>query len=256
MKRQDIQPIYTRRSQEKKSGTKVIVVGLLLLIILGIFFAKNIYQRNQLKNYPVRGVTLDQDNGYIDFDQLRDNGVKFVYLKATQGAAFSDDSFGSNYQRSQGALIPVGVYHYFSFSSSPKDQFNNFIQQVKYNTGSLPIMIQVQYYAGYDSENVKWKKTSGQIYQLVKLLINYYKRPVIISANQQIIKSIGIQKGKYLEYWFADGKPNQGNSGAAFISNNQSQRYILDHQSVSLPLVLFNGSTKKWHQYLDTMVDK
>lgn len=144
MKRQDVQPIY-KRAQKHRLFWRWSLVFFVVLIVVGGSYGIYRYQRNQLlKQYPIKGVSLSQTDGYIDFEQLKTDGYKFVYLRASQGSVYTDDSFSNNFQRSQGSQLPIGVYHVFSFSSSPNAQFKNFTRQVGYDTGSLPIAISVQ----------------------------------------------------------------------------------------------------------------
>lgn len=94
MKRKDIQPIYAETYRRRKRTRKVVFGIFLLILVLGsIGYAWRWHQKQILEKYPIRGVSINQNNGYIDFESLKNRGVRFVYIKATQGAAFTDDSF-------------------------------------------------------------------------------------------------------------------------------------------------------------------
>ncbi|PAK99909.1 lysozyme [Lentilactobacillus parakefiri] len=252
MKRRDIQPIYAETYQRKKR-TRRVVFGIFLLLLIGLstFFLLRWHENEQLKKYPIRGVTIDQSNGYIDFESLKNKGISFVYLKATQGAAFTDDSFESNFQRSQGSQLPIGVYHYFSFTSSPVAQFKNFVRQVKDNTGSLPICIQIQYYGTFDQSTVHWQTARKEVSQLSHLLRQYYKRPVVISTTQQIIRHLKLKANDKTQFWLTDGQIGHPNAGATFIQADDKAGYKLDRQLVFLPMSVFNGSRRQWRGYVD-----
>ncbi|WP_057824951.1 GH25 family lysozyme [Lentilactobacillus sunkii] len=252
MKRRDIQPIYAETYQRRKRTRRVgLGIFLLILVIISGFFLIRWHENEQLKKYPIRGVAIDQSNGYIDFESLKNRGISFVYLKATQGAAFTDDSFDSNFQRSQGSQLPIGVYHYFSFTSSPTEQFKNFVRQVKYNTGSLPICIQIQYYGSFDESTVHWKKARRQVVYLSKLLRSYYKRPVVISATKQVISRLKLTADSKTQFWLTDGKIGQPNADATFIQADDKAGFRLDKQLVFLPMSVFNGNRSEWHRYVD-----
>ncbi|ORN32807.1 GH25 family lysozyme [Lentilactobacillus parabuchneri] len=252
MKRRDIQPIYAETYQRRKR-TRRVVLGIFLLVVIFLvsFLFLKWHENEQLKKYPIRGVAIDQSNGYIDFESLKSQGINFVYLKATQGAAYTDDSFDSNFQRSQGSQLPIGVYHYFSFTSSPASQFNNFVRQVKYNTGSLPICIQVQYYGTFDANSIHWQNARKSLSHLSRLLKNYYKRPVVICASHEVIKNLKLKATSKTQFWVTDGKLGKPNADATFIQENAKTGFKLDRQLVFLPMSVFNGNRGQWHRYVD-----
>lgn len=252
MRRRDIQPIYAETYRRRKRTRKVIFgIFLLFLLLVTLFSIWRWHEKQELKKYPIRGVSIDQSNGYIDFESLKNNGVKFVYLKATQGATYADDNFLSNFQRSQGSQLPVGVYHYFSFSSSPKAQFKNFVRQVATNTGSLPICILVQYYGNYDEGTVHWSAARKHIRRLMTAIRTYYKRPVIISTSHTIMQHLKLQATERTQFWLTDAQLGKPNGDATFMLVTSKQHFTLDRQVIFLPMSVFNGSRRQWARYLE-----
>ncbi len=252
MRRRDVQPIYAETYRRRVKAKRVIFgLFLSLMVVMAGFFAWHWHAQQELKKYPIRGVSIDQGNGYIDFESLKTHGVKFVYLKATQGAAYTDDSFLSNFQRSQGSQLPVGVYHYFSFTSSAAAQFRNFVREVKTNTGSLPICITVQYYGTFDDGNLNWKKVRKRIHKLSSDLQRYYQRPILISATRDMMQHLKFEMTGKRQFWTMDGNLGQPNADATFIQVSQSQSFRLDKQVVFLPMAVFNGNRRQWSRYLD-----
>lgn len=168
-----------------------IFLAIVVLIIFGTLFGLLLLNRWQkagrpdTQEYPVLGVSLSQEDGYQDFRLLKKHGVDFVYLKATQGADYFDDNFLSNYWRIQGAQLPFGVYHYFSFTSSPQAQFDNFKTSIGQQIGNLPIVIQLN---DYQNPHPTTKKIRQSVSQLRTLLVNYYQRKVIIQTTPTFAK--------------------------------------------------------------------
>ncbi|KRL20601.1 glycosyl hydrolase family 25 [Lentilactobacillus kisonensis DSM 19906 = JCM 15041] len=223
---------------------------LLVVVALG-FFIVHWHEKQELAKYPIRGVSLNQTNGYIDFESLKSDGISFVYLKATQGATFTDDSFQSNFARSQGSQLPVGVYHYFSFSSSPKAQFKNFVRAVQDNTGSLPICLTIQYYGTYGENNLRWQTVRRNVAHLSQLIQGYYKRPIVISATYSIINHLHIQATAKRQIWPTDAQLGKPNGDATFIQVTQKQDFKMDKQVIFLPMAVYNGGKASWHRYLN-----
>ena len=50
--------------------------------------------------YEVKGVDVSHHQGGIDWRALRASGVRFAYIKATEGAHFRDPRFAENWRRS------------------------------------------------------------------------------------------------------------------------------------------------------------
>ncbi len=73
----------------------------------------------------------------------------------------------------------------FSFSSTANSQYHNIINQVKTNTGSLPIALYIDYYGTYSDDNVDWQATSQKIIKLAKQLTHYYQRPLLFGDLNQ-----------------------------------------------------------------------
>jgi len=109
-KRRDYQPIYDNTYQRQRRHFWWGVGLFLICVIVGGlgWWQWQAYQRRQLSNYPIQGVVINQDSGYLDFQQLAKH-EKFAYLQATSGATYTDDAYGDNFSRSQGADIAVGV---------------------------------------------------------------------------------------------------------------------------------------------------
>jgi lysozyme len=78
----------------------------------------------------------------IRFDMMRDQNVRFVYAKATQGVGFKDGRF-ADFWAALGALTPEkkvlrGAYHFLSSSDDPVAQADSFLKLLDENGGLKP----------------------------------------------------------------------------------------------------------------------
>ena len=123
---------------------------LLLLVALAvaalIFAAPWLYQDFELaaRKYVVKGVDVSHYQGEIDWRALRQSGVRFAYIKATEGASLRDPRFAENWQHSHDAGMARGAYHFFSLCKSGAVQAANFIAAIPASTGSLPHALDVE----------------------------------------------------------------------------------------------------------------
>ncbi len=88
--------------------------------------------------YEVKGVDVSHHQGGIDWRALRASGVRFAYIKATEGAHFRDPRFAENWRRSGEAGVLRGAYHFLSLCKTGAEQAANFIAAVPDEAGSLP----------------------------------------------------------------------------------------------------------------------
>jgi lysozyme len=92
----------------------------------------------------VRGIDVSHINGAIPWLAVASQGIKFAYLKSTQGATIVDARFASNWDESSRAGIPRGAYHTFSYCDPVADQAALIIRTVPSAADSLPIAIDIE----------------------------------------------------------------------------------------------------------------
>jgi GH25 family lysozyme M1 (1,4-beta-N-acetylmuramidase) len=91
------------------------------------------------------GIDVSEFDNTIDWAQVQQSGVKFAFIRATDGTTIQDTGFVKNWQGAEQAGIPVGPYHYFSTSSAVQTQIDNFVKETKLvNPGNLPPVLDVE----------------------------------------------------------------------------------------------------------------
>lgn len=58
------------------------------------------------------GIDVSQWQGGIDFRQVKESGIRLVYIKATQGTTEMDPEFERNYREADRENLLIGFYHY------------------------------------------------------------------------------------------------------------------------------------------------
>src|SRR5262245_5178777 len=86
---------------------------LLMLAIAGTF-------RHEALVFWVRsdhvvGVDLSHHQGRIDWGKVRASKAAFAFIKATEGATFTDPAFATNWSGARDAGVLRGAYHFFTF---------------------------------------------------------------------------------------------------------------------------------------------
>ncbi|ETY74846.1 lysozyme [Lactiplantibacillus fabifermentans T30PCM01] len=252
-KQRHLKPVYahTRGARWRRRGWWLLV----LLLIVGLGWGGGQwlhYQREAVvKGFNVRGVAVTQNDGYLDFAALQSDGLKFVYLKATQGASYTDDDFSSNYQRIVGTNLGVGVTHVFSFSSSAAAQAAYFEKTVNDNIGNLPIAIQVQYYGNYTAKTVNVKKAQAKLRALVLKLTEHYGRECVIWSNTAVEKQLVKPAIKKSPLWLDTTSTHHRSSRVLFMHYSDRAVYRQNGTSQEFSGVVFNGSASDFQSLID-----
>ena len=160
------------------------ILILLVLAISGIFIGFFNFQKQttlpQDSNPSAIGVELNQSLDYVDLHKLQDNGVSFVYLKATQGRSYFDDHFLSYRDQMLGTKMAFGCIVNYSNESTAIQHFRYFNKKVGENTGSLPILLVptssqlTQKYLRSMSKFTKMMQLEGK-QVMVEIKYKYYK---------------------------------------------------------------------------------
>ena len=83
------------------------------------------------------GVDVSSYQERTDFNKLKDQGVEFAYIKATEGSTHVDPSFRQKWKDAADDGMLVGAYHFFSYESSGTKQAKNYIETVGKLKGKL-----------------------------------------------------------------------------------------------------------------------
>lgn len=93
------------------------------------------------RNMSTIGIELSQDQGTVDLQVLKKQGIDFVYLHGTQGRSYFDDNYDLYRDQLQGIAMPFGTVVYFSNESTVKQQLAFFNKKIGRQAGELPLMI-------------------------------------------------------------------------------------------------------------------
>ena len=79
------------------------------------------------KDYPIHGIDVSKFQGDIDWNAVANSGVKFAWIKATEGGD-PDARFQANWEGAKAAGIPHGAYHFIYWCRPPLEEINIFEQ--------------------------------------------------------------------------------------------------------------------------------
>ncbi|WP_125981991.1 GH25 family lysozyme [Loigolactobacillus iwatensis] len=245
--------MLSRRLKRKKQWRQRLIMLTLLLCLIGVIGGFGYHKfhegtRPDIKSFPILGLRVSQDDGFLDFQNLQKAGVNFVYLRASQGKSYSDDNFSTNYWRAVGTNMAIGVYQDYSFTSSPKAQYRQFSQTVGQQSGNLPIMINVIYYGNYQKEPPTSSRQIAHLREFVNLLRTNYHRSVVLLGNQQVATTL-LRRLK-LPYALASQRLPKDQHNLVFWEYSEAGKLKVAGQNQRYTTLVYLHKQARWQQFI------
>ena len=121
--------------------------GLLAFVFFAVKTKRLQINRWIVSDRDIIGVDISEYQADVDMERLREQGIEFIYMKATEGSGHVDGYFAENWENAGDCGIPAGAYHFFSFDSPGEQQAENYINTVGSLDGKMIPAIDVEYYA-------------------------------------------------------------------------------------------------------------
>ena len=137
-------------SRQEYSGSLMIIdfIFLACLLIFSALWAWNEFITSppyvDPQSYPVRGIDVSAHNGMMNLDAAAENGIEFIFIKASEGGDFQDENFRINYDKARSAGLKIGAYHFFRFDTDGITQAVNLIRTVGNRELDLGLVIDVE----------------------------------------------------------------------------------------------------------------
>lgn len=88
------------------------IIKILFICLLFLLIHIEIYAFSPSSNKIYNGIDVSAWQNGIDFNKVKNGGIKIVYLKASEGTTYRDSYFERNYQKAKENGLYVGTYHY------------------------------------------------------------------------------------------------------------------------------------------------
>ena len=138
------------------------------------------------EGYEIHGIDISHYQGEIDWHLLKHAMIKgcplrFVMIKATEGANRLDDNFNDNFYNARKHGLLRGVYHFWSNKSSAREQAYYFLKQVHLEDGDLPPVLDVEHkpkdksVEEFQRDVLTWLHIVEDKYHVKPIIYTYYK---------------------------------------------------------------------------------
>jgi lysozyme len=125
------------------------------------------------------GIDVSKYQGKIDFEKVKAAGIRYVFVRATEGITYQDAFFKQNLDEAREAGLVIGAYHFYETDDDPVSQLNNFTSLVTLQAGDLPPVVDIEKL--HDNDQVDLTENI-QIY-LNGLERHYKTKPIIYSGK-------------------------------------------------------------------------
>ena len=141
--------------------------------------------RPKPRDYPVHGIDVSKFQGDIDWSKVADSGVKFAWIKASEGGDHADERFQANWEGAKAAGVAHGAYHFVYWCRPPMEEMAFFEQNAPVEADALPPVLDVE--ATPTSRTCKKHLTQDGAIAQMKVMLeemerHYGKRPVIYTT--------------------------------------------------------------------------
>jgi len=129
-------------------------------------------------DYKVVGIDVSKYQSEVDWDEIQDQGIRFAFVKATQGRKMVDRNFKKNWDAIAGTKIARGAYHYYLPHIPWEEQAKIFVKTVALEKGDLPPVLDVEEVRSKQSEVMvkgmkKWLEYVEKYYGMKPVVYTY-----------------------------------------------------------------------------------
>jgi lysozyme len=151
---------------------------------------------------PIQGIDVSYWQGDIDWQKVRDAGVSFTYIKATEGGDRVDPKFIENWEGAKRAGVARGAYHFIYWCRPANEQALWFKLNVPADPDALPPVLDLEWNS--HSKTCPGKVARDTALAKIKVLLDAMqahtgKRPIIYTDP---VFHREVLQGEFPEYHF------------------------------------------------------
>lgn len=203
---------------------------------------------------PVQGIDVSRWQGDIDWRRVRQAGIEFAFIKATEGGDHLDPKFRQNWYGAKRAGIARGAYHFVYWCRPAKEQADWFIRNVPNDPDALPPVL-----------DLEWHPFSKTCPKPVSRAVALRKAKIILAAMERhtgkrpIIYTDpnfyrDILKGQFKDYHFwlrtVAAEPHKKYPGRKWAFWQFTTTGIVPGISGPVDRNIYNGSRADWNLVL------
>ncbi|MHA6318438.1 glycoside hydrolase family 25 protein [Altererythrobacter sp. CAU 1778] len=134
--------------------------------------------------YPLQGVLAGEQDGLMNFNQVRATGGEFAYLEASDGARRQDTQFTRNLAAAKAAGLQVGAVHRFDPCAPAETQAANFVTVVPRDASLLPPAIELDQGGEACEGNVSEAAVESELMTFLNQVEMHVGKPAVLKLSR------------------------------------------------------------------------
>lgn len=130
------------------------------------------------------GIDVSAHQGAIDWPRVREAGISFAYIKATEGVGHLDERLNRNWAGAHRAGIARGAYHYFTLCSGGLEQAESFLAAVPPDDSVLPPALDLEL-DGNCGQMPEASEVADEVDAFIAAVEKSWGRRVVVYSSQQ-----------------------------------------------------------------------
>ncbi len=179
---------------------KIITITLMIFIILQITIseAKAIEPSGE---QIYQGIDISSWQGNINFNDVANDGIQIVYIKATEGTNYISPNFESSYENAKANGLKIGFYHYVMARSIPEAEAEAQFFASKISGKEIDCLLAMDF---EEFGNLSNNQINTIGLAFIKRLEQITNKPVVVYSNTYTARTIW--DGEILNYplWVAE----------------------------------------------------
>jgi lysozyme len=212
---------------ERKIGSALIVYG----------------KENKQMTTQIKGIDVSHHQGNIDWKKVAAEGVKFAFIKASEGYTFVDSKFKTNVEGANATGIKTGAYHYAKFSTVAEAlaEAKHFISVIAAVNLTYPVVLDLE-----EDKKKAGKKVLTEAALAFINMVNATGRTVLLYSGKSFLESnLDEAKLKDIPLWIARYNTTLGRTAAIWQHSDKGIiPGILGHVDLNWAYRDFNAKTK------------
>ncbi|MFN3208683.1 MAG: GH25 family lysozyme [Roseovarius sp.] len=144
--------------------------------------------------YDIHGIDVARFQNSIDWSAVRQSGIEFAFIKATEGGDRLDPMFATNWPAARNAGVLRGAYHFYYFCTPPEVQARWFIRNVPNEGGALPPVLDLEWnpYSPTCTTRPPGAEVRRQAQVFMDIVERHYGQRPIIYTTLEFYRQTGI----------------------------------------------------------------
>lgn len=199
-------------------------------------------------NITYDGIDVSNWQGYIDFSQVANDGIKIVYIKATQGTNYVSPTFESSYINAKTNGLKIGFYHYVTARSQREAEAEAefFASKISGKEIDCRLAMDFEQFGNLNNQQINLIALA-----FLKRLEQITKKPLVVYSNTYDAKTIW--NGEILSYplWVAEygvSRPQNNGKWNTYVGWQYTDEGIINgingyvDKNIFTEEILINGS--------------